>query len=289
MITLPRRGHQVHEIDLAQDALRSARRIVVLTGAGVSTESGIPDYRGQGAPRRRPMTLDDFLTLPQARRRYWAGSHLGWNSFARVRPNPSHLALARMQRAGVVARVITQNVDTLHEQAGTADVLHMHGTMMTVSCLNCHSTFPRRDIATQMVRENGPFFARQADLRPDGDAEITPPDDFRVPSCPRCAGMLKPDVVFFGETVSAAVTAACYEAIDSADLLLIAGSSLVVNSGMKLLNRARSRGTTVAIVNRGPTRGDRFAQLRFEGKTSELLPRIASVVGSPMALPGVAE
>lgn len=262
----------------AIEFLRDRQRIVVVTGAGVSTDSGIPDYRGKGAPARTPMTLDEFMTSEQSRRRYWAGSHLGWAHFNKVRPNASHYAIAALQGGGRVSSVITQNVDALHERAGTTGVVHIHGTVNTVSCLRCGTSFPRADIANVLIAANGAYFAQFGALRPDGDADVSPGSDFVIPACAACGGLLKPDVVFFGETVDPAITDTCYTAVDLADALLVAGSSLVVNSGMKLVNRARKAGVPVVIVNRGETKADRYAAVRLEGSTAELLPAIADAL-----------
>ncbi|MDR7234700.1 Sir2 family NAD-dependent protein deacetylase [Agrococcus sp. BE272] len=268
-------------LDTAIDLLRG-RRIAVLTGAGISTDSGIPDYRGEGAPRRTPMVFDTFLSSEDARRRYWAGSHLGWRSFASVHPNDGHRALAHMEEAGLITGIATQNVDDLHERAGSANVTHVHGRLHTVSCLRCGRTFDRHRIADEIERLN-PWIAmpEQVRLQPDGDVEIDASQEFQVPSCPVCGGMLKPDVVFFGETVPPQVFAEARDIIAAGDAVLVAGSSLVVNSGTRLLEVARRADVPIVIVNRGETRWDARSAVRVEGGTSETLSAIADALIAP--------
>jgi NAD-dependent SIR2 family protein deacetylase len=253
-------------------ALLAGKRIAVLTGAGVSTDSGIPDYRGQGAPVRRPMTFQTFLADPRARQRYWAGSHLGWRHFAAAGPNAGHRALAELEVGGVVNGVITQNVDGLHLQAGSRHVVEVHGSIDRVVCLSCGQFFAREDIAARMQDDN-PWLAHPDDvkLNPDGDVDIDAVDEMVVPACTVCGGMLKPDVVFFGEFVPPTKFTQGAAIIRSADALVIAGSSLVVNSGIRLLEQAIKRRLPVVIVNRGETKGDLRATLKIDAGASEVL------------------
>jgi NAD-dependent SIR2 family protein deacetylase len=254
------------------ERLLAGRRIAVLTGAGVSTDSGIPDYRGQGAPVRRPMTFQTFLADTRARQRYWAGSHLGWRHFAAAGPNVGHRALADLEVGGVVNGVITQNVDGLHLQAGSRHVVDVHGSIDRVRCLSCGQFFAREDIAARMTREN-PWLAEPENvkLNPDGDVDIDAVDEMVVPECTVCGGMLKPDVVFFGEFVPTTKFTEGAALIRSADALLIAGSSLVVNSGIRLLEQAVKRRLPIVILNRGITKGDSRATLKIDAGTSEVL------------------
>jgi NAD-dependent SIR2 family protein deacetylase len=258
-------------VDQAERIL-GGRRIAVLTGAGVSTDSGIPDYRGEGAPVRSPMTFQTFLGDARARQRYWAGSHLGWRYFASATPNLGHQALADLELAGVVNGVITQNVDGLHLRAGSRHVVDVHGSMDRVFCLSCGQQFAREDIAARMTREN-PWLAEPENvkLNPDGDVDIDAVGEMIVPDCTVCEGMLKPDVVFFGEFVPATKFTAAAALIRSADALVIAGSSLVVNSGIRLLEQAVRRRLPIVIVNRGITKGDPRATLKIDAGTSEVL------------------
>lgn len=261
----------------------AGRRVAVLTGAGVSTDSGIPDYRGAGAPVRTPMTAQQFLASDDARRRYWVGSHLGWRSFAAARPNDGHRALADLERAGVVSGVVTQNVDGLHIRAGSSRVVELHGTMRRVFCTHCGQVFDRRDLAERVETDN-PWITvpDSVELGPDGDVLPATSDGFIVPTCSVCSGMLKPDVVFFGEFVPVAKFAEAEQIVRSSDALLIAGSSLVVNSGVRLVERARRRRLPVVIVNRGATRSDAKATVKLDAGTSEVLRSLADALPSAL-------
>lgn len=259
----------------AIDAL-AGRKVAVLTGAGVSTDSGIPDYRGKGAPTRTPMTAQQFLSSDAARRRYWVGSHLGWQAFAASRPNDGHTALADLERAGIATGVITQNVDGLHLRAGSRRVVELHGTMRRVFCTRCGQVFDRRDLAVRVEAAN-PWITvpENVKLGPDGDVLPESSDDFVVPDCSVCGGMLKPDVVFFGEYIPAEKFRAAEQLVGTSDALIVAGSSLVVNSGIRLVERARRRRLPVVIINRGETRADAKATVKVDAGTSEALPVLA--------------
>lgn len=262
-------------VDRAAEAL-AGRRVAVLTGAGVSTDSGIPDYRGQGAPVRTPMTAQQFLTSESARRRYWVGSHLGWRAFAAARPNGGHAALADLERTGVVTGVVTQNVDGLHVRAGSRRVVELHGTMRRVGCTHCGQIFDRRDLAVRVEADNPWITVPDAvELGPDGDVLPSSSDGFVIPACSVCGGMLKPDVVFFGEYIPVVKFQEAEQLVHASDALLIAGSSLVVNSGIRLLERARRRKLPVVIVNRGETRGDARATVKVDAGTTEVLAHLA--------------
>lgn len=252
--------------------LLSGRRVAVLTGAGVSTDSGIPDYRGEGAPRRSPMTIQQFLADERSRKRYWAGSHLGWRHFAATVPNAGHLALADLEAAGATNGVITQNVDNLHSRAGSRRVVELHGTVSRVRCLECGQIFARQDIAARMAEAN-PWLDDPAgvELNPDGDVVIDSVDDMVAPLCTVCGGTLKPEVVFFGEFVPGEIFREASALVARADALLVAGSSLVVNSGIRLLQHAVRRRIPIVIVNRGVTKGDLRATLKIDAGTSEVL------------------
>ncbi|MBD7957933.1 NAD-dependent deacetylase [Microbacterium sp. Sa4CUA7] len=255
----------------AADAF-AGRRVAVLTGAGVSTDSGIPDYRGEGAPARTPMTAQQFLGSEAARRRYWIGSHLGWRAFASANPNPGHTALADLEHAGIATGVVTQNVDGLHLRAGSRRVVELHGTMRRVFCTHCGQVFDRRDLARRVEADN-PWLDVPDDvlLGPDGDVLPDTADGFRVPDCSVCGGMLKPDVVFFGEFVPVERFREAEQLVRTSEALLVAGSSLVVNSGIRLVERARRRRLPVVIVNRGETRADRHATVKIDAGTSPVL------------------
>jgi len=266
-------------------ALLRGRPLVVLTGAGLSTDSGIPDYRGprrhgQSAPTRLPMTYQEFVSGPAARQRYWARSHLGWGRMRRAEPNAGHRALARLGPE----LLITQNVDGLHEQVGTPRLVALHGRVADVICLDCRTTSARVALQARLSALNPGFAERHAAVvsRPDGDVDLEETADFAVPGCDGCGGVLKPDVVFFGENVPAARVARCYDAVDSLaevdGALLVAGSSLTVMSGLRFVKRAAKAATPVVIVNRGETRGDPLATVRVDAGCSEFLSALASVV-----------
>jgi NAD-dependent SIR2 family protein deacetylase len=265
-------------LDEAIGLLRGGR-VVVLTGAGVSTDSGIPDYRGEGAPVRTPMTFQAFLSSERARKRYWAGSHLGWRSFGSARPNSGHLALAELEAHGVVSGVVTQNVDGLHRRAGSMHVVELHGGMDRVLCLTCGQHYARQAIADRLAELN-PSIDLETAIRPapDGDVEVDDVDALAIPACTVCGGILKPDVVFFGEFVPSDTFHAAAALVQGADTLLVAGSSLVVNSGVRLIELARRRRTPIVVVNRGITKGDSRAAVKIDAGTSETLTAMASAL-----------
>jgi len=258
-------------------ALLLDRPLVVLTGAGLSTDSGIPDYRGPGSPARMPMTYQEFASGPAARQRYWARSHLGWGRMRRADPNSGHHALAEIDPE----LLITQNVDGLHERAGTPRLVALHGRIADVVCLGCRATSARAALQERLAALNPGFAERYADVavRPDGDVDLDETDGFVVPDCTECGGVLKPDVVFFGENVPAPRVERCYAAVDAltdaGGALLVAGSSLTVMSGFRFVRRAAKAGTPVVIVNRGATRGDELATCRVDAGCSDFLGELA--------------
>ena len=261
-------------------ALLTGRRVAVLTGAGISTDSGIPDYRGPDSPPANPMTIRQFTSSREFRQRYWARNHLGWRHMAQTMPNAGHRAVATLERDGVATGVITQNVDLLHTKAGSRNVINLHGTYARVVCLNCGHTMSRAALAEQLEAAN-PGFAERAErlgglaVAPDADAVVADTDSFRFVDCPACAGMLKPDIVYFGENVRKEVVDQAYSLVDESDALLVAGSSLTVFSGYRFVRHAAARGIPIAIINRGPTRGDDLATVKVHGGCSELLVLLA--------------
>ena len=258
------------QIDQAVPLLEG-RSIAVLTGAGVSTDSGIPDYRGEGAPRRSPMTFQQFLVDAQYRKRYWAGSHLGWRHFDAARPNTGHRVLAELEASGIVNGVITQNVDGLHLRAGSQRVVDLHGTMDKVRCLTCGQAFARAGIAERIAAAN-PWLEQVSpdEINPDGDASPAAFDDFVTPDCTVCGGVLKPDIVFFGEFIPVEKFSEASALVKKADALIVAGSSLVVNSGIRLIEQARRRRIPLVVINRGVTKGDTQAAVKIDAGTSEV-------------------
>ena len=261
-------------------ALLAGRRVAVLTGAGISTDSGIPDYRGPDSPPSNPMTIRQFTSDPVFRQRYWARNHIGWRHMDDTLPNAGHRALAALEHAGVVTGVITQNVDLLHTKAGSANVVNLHGTYARVICLGCGHTMSRAALAEQLEAHNPGFIERAFErataigglaVAPDADAVVADTASFRYLDCPRCAGMLKPDIVYFGENVPKKIVAQAYSLVDEAEALLVAGSSLTVFSGYRFVRHAAALGIPIAIVNRGRTRGDDLATVKVDGGCSELL------------------
>lgn len=262
----------------------TGRRVAVLTGAGCSTESGIPDYRGPETSRRarNPIQYRAFVREPLARARYWSRSLVGWPRIQGAAPNDAHRALAGLERRGVVSALVTQNVDRLHAKAGSAAVVELHGALAEVVCLSCGSVEPRDAFQQRLLDANPDAHVRPTDLAPDGDAELpgAPEHDFVVPACEACAGVLKPHVVFFGENVPARRVEAATAAVSAADALLVVGTSLAVFSGYRFVRQAAREGRPVAIVNVGPTRGDHAASVRLDAIAGELLPRVAAALGA---------
>jgi NAD-dependent SIR2 family protein deacetylase len=259
-------------IDEAVSILRG-RSAAVLTGAGVSTDSGIPDYRGVGAPKQHPMSFSDFLQSHRHRQRYWLGSHMGWSRFAAAEPNRGHEAIASAEEASLFSGVVTQNVDALHHKAGSLRVINLHGRLDKVRCIHCGQSFSRQSIAHTIDLLN-PWLEKRdisGHIKPDGDVDVAVTSEFVVPSCDMCDGVLKPEVIFFGEFVPTGVFDQAASLIARSEALIIAGSSLVVNTGMRLVNLAHRKKIPIVIINRGPTKADRLATVRIEAGTSETL------------------
>jgi len=253
-------------------------RLLVLTGAGCSTPSGIPDYRDADGSwkHRKPMSFAEFSGSPAARRRYWAGSLRGWPAVRDAGPNPAHRALTVLERQGRVVRVVTQNVDGLHQRAGSRRVIDLHGRLDVVECLSCGARLRREDVQALLCDWN-PGFEGKGGARPDGDASVgTALDGFRVPDCPECGGVLKPAVVFFGEGVPRPRVDECMAGLCAADALLVVGSSLMVYSGYRFVLAARERGTPVAVVNLGRTRADAQLTLKVAADCARVLPALVA-------------
>ena len=262
----------------AAEILRGTR-IVALTGAGLSTDSGIPDYRGPDSPPRSPMTYDEFVSGPSAQQRYWARSHLGWQRMGRARPNAGHLAMARLEAAGVVTDLITQNVDGLHQQAGSRAVIDLHGRIDEVICLRCREISGRAELHERLTALN-PDFGRQPRVTtaPDGDVDLEDTAGFRLADCRSCDGPLKPHVVFFGENVPRETVDRAFRTVDEAQAMLVAGSSLTVMSGLRFVRHAARNGLPIVIVNRGITRGDPLAGCRVDAGCSPTLQALADAL-----------
>ncbi|MCA5894294.1 NAD-dependent deacetylase [Isoptericola sp. NEAU-Y5] len=270
----------------ADDAVRllAGRTITALTGAGISTDSGIPDYRSPDAPPRAPMTYQQFVADEAFRRHYWARNHVGWQRVHRTHPNAGHRALVALEDRGIVRGVITQNVDLLHEDAGSRHVIDLHGRYDRVICLQCGRVVSRAHLAERLDALNPGFVdsvlaegATVADIEtaPDADAVISQTAHFRPAPCEFCGGVLKPEIVYFGENVPRERVARAYALVDDADALLVAGTSLTVLSGLRFVRHAAKAGKPVVIVNRGETRGDPLATLKIDDGVSATLSTLA--------------
>ncbi|MGO1539639.1 MAG: Sir2 family NAD-dependent protein deacetylase [Leucobacter sp.] len=268
-------------VDLFGSAHEGGRPAAVLTGAGVSTDSGIPDYRGAGSPPRTPMSIAQFMEDPGYRRRFWAGARVGAARREHVEPNTGHLALARLERGGRASGIITQNVDDLHGRAGSRTLVELHGNGGVIRCVDCGSHWSRDEVLEWFDALNPGFAERNADAKiaPDGDADVTEVDAVNVPSCPVCGGIVRPAVVYFGEFVPPTVYANAAELVERSGALLIAGSSLAVNTGVRLVHLAERLELPIAVINRGPTAADKRAAIRIEDGTSEVLSALAHQLG----------
>lgn len=266
------------ELDTLAAFLDRHRPLFVLTGAGCSTESGIPDYRDADGrwKHARPVQYRDFITREHVRQRYWARSMIGWPRFSRARPNAAHLALARLEALGYVHQLVTQNVDGLHGRAGSRRVIDLHGRIDTVQCRNCGRRTARHELQQTLEQLNGEFTGQLAAVAPDGDAELAHADfsAFRVPVCPRCGGLLKPDVVFFGESVPKARVEHAWQCLHESSGLLVIGSSLTVYSGYRFCRAAKARAQPMAAINLGRTRADDDLQLKISDTCSAVLDRL---------------
>jgi NAD-dependent SIR2 family protein deacetylase len=280
-----------------------AGNVAVLSGAGLSTESGIPDYRGPSGQARRagqPMTYQAFTGSAEARQRYWARSHLGWRHITGATPNPGHRAVAALERAGLVGGIITQNVDGLHQAAGASSVTELHGSLHRVVCLSCWERSPREELDARLRAAN-PGWGRgfpgaggavgagggsgaggsgaEPAVNPDGDVALEETSGFVVVDCTSCGGVLKPDVVFFGENVPRPRVASCFEVVSASSALVVLGSSLTVMSGLRYVRHAASVGMPVVIVNQGATRGDSLAVATIDAPLGATLTGVARELG----------
>ncbi len=278
------------DLDRLADLL-DRRNVIVLSGAGISTDSGIPDYRGpSGAALRKhaPMTFQAFTRDPAARHRYWARSHVGWPLMRGALPNVSHHAVAALEASGAVSGVITQNVDGLHSAAGSRDVIDLHGRLDRVVCLDCGGITARDEVAGRLDEANPGWRSRPGLVNPDGDVDVSDDDvaRFVMVDCEACGGPLKPDVVYFGENVPKDRVDESYRRVDECAALLVLGSSLQVYSGRRFVTRAAERGIPVAIVNQGPTKGDDLADVRVDAPLADVLIEAAGMpAGETEAIP----
>jgi NAD-dependent deacetylase sirtuin 4 len=283
VVALPETGPDLDLQPLVE--LLRGRHAVVVAGAGCSTESGIPDYRGpEGSLRtRKPVQYQEFVRSEAARVRYWARSTVGWPRFSAARPNAGHRALARLEEAGAVRGIITQNVDGLHHAAGSRRVVELHGSLASVRCLQCGEPLPREAFQARLLGMNEAWARRlggEAEQAPDGDAELPEgaTESFRVPGCDGCGGVIKPDVVFFGENVPAVRVEEAWRLYGEGEVLLVVGSSLTVYSGRRFIYRAQQEGMPIAVINVGATRADGVAAVKVEAPLGRVLPRLADAL-----------
>jgi NAD-dependent SIR2 family protein deacetylase len=263
-----------YSIEVARERI-AGKKLYVLTGAGLSTDSGIPDYRGQGRVAKHPMTFDTFMGSDLAQKRYWARSFVGWSRIASALPNPGHLALSKAEEQGKVNALVTQNVDGLHQAAGSKSVIDLHGRLDQVVCMGCRDSISRLEM-DNLLQELNPTLLKDesVEFTPDGDAEVEGTENFIVPNCSKCTGVYKPDVVFFGESVPVPRVELALQKLSESDVLLIAGTSLTVNSGYRFAKQAVKSQKPIVIVNIGPTRADALAEAKIEANTSLALERL---------------
>jgi NAD-dependent SIR2 family protein deacetylase len=270
----------VNDIDALADLLRRHRDVLVLTGAGISIASGIPGYRDKDGVRhgRQPIQGPEFRKHEHVRRRYWARSMVGWKTMGLARPNPAHRALADLQQRGWIAPIVTQNVDGLHGSAGSDSVIELHGNIHRVVCLECQALLPRAAVQAILEEKNPDLAHILATPAPDGDAHVEPDalEEFEPPWCPHCGGMLKPDVVFFGDSVPPPVTKQAMDRLAQCDAVLVVGSSLMVFSGYRFAKIAAGHGKPVAAINVGKTRADELLTLKVEAAAEGALPALAA-------------
>jgi NAD-dependent SIR2 family protein deacetylase len=288
-IVLPHTGAQPDTDTHARQALQAFvqchPRLFVLSGAGISTASGIPDYRDAEGQRRgrAPIMLQDFLSGEPVRRRYWARSMLGWRTVAGAAPNRAHQALAQLEARGHIERLVTQNVDGLHQRAGSRVPVELHGNLDAVVCMECAARYPRAVIQEQLEHDHPHLLDADAPAAPDGDAEVEAAyyAHFRVPACTCCGGVLKPDVVFFGEGVPSARVEAAAQALERADAMLVIGSSLMVYSGYRFCVWAARAGKPIAAINIGRTRADPMLALKVSAPCDQVLSELAGLAAPP--------
>lgn len=269
------------EIFQLQSFVDRSRRLFVLTGAGLSTESGIPDYRSEGVglyatSKNRPVQYVDFLRSAEIRRRYWARNYVGWPRFSSFQPNETHQALSQWEQAGKVHWLVTQNVDALHYKAGSRHVTELHGSAHRVICLSCHHKIPRTEMQERIKDLNPVWHAQSQDMAPDGDVNLTQEQiqGFQVPECDQCGGVLRPEIVFFGDNVPRGTVDFVFERLAESDAVLVAGSSLEVYSGFRFVSRASDQNKPIAIISIGKTRADKLANLKISARCGHVLPQI---------------
>ncbi len=267
-----------------QEFFATYERIFVLTGAGISTASGIPDYRDERGDwkHRKPMEYRDFVDRAGARRRYWARSYVGWQRFVGAAPNAAHAAVARLEKLGRLSHTVTQNVDGLHQRAGSRQLTELHGSLASVACLDCGGTAPREEMQRRLLALNPILADLSAEPAPDGDARLEHrvEKSLQVPACDACGGVLKPEVVFFGETIPKPRVEQCFDALADSDAMLVVGSSLMVYSGFRFARQAHQSGKPVVAINRGRTRADDLLSFKVEQDCAAALDEVLAQIAA---------
>ncbi len=267
--------HTENKITILADLLHRNPGFAVLTGAGCSTESGLPAYRDQDGEWKhsKPMQHQDFMTFESKRKFYWARSMLAWPNFKKAKPSQAHIALNELASQGVVSQIITQNVDRLHQTAGSQDTLDIHGRLDQVICMNCSKTTSRESLQLKLESLNPDFHTSKKSLRPDGDIDIETDllDSFKLPACEQCNGILKPNVVFFGDVLDPKIVEQASKAVNKSSGLLVVGSSLMVYSGLRYVKQATEQSKPVVIINRGLTRADNLCLLKINQEAGSVL------------------
>lgn len=269
------------DVQHLQEFISRSKSLFILTGAGISTESGIPDYRSEGVglyatSTNRPVQYQDFVKSADIRKRYWSRNYVGWPRFGSMLPNDAHKALAKWEAAGKVGWLVTQNVDALHYKAGSSKVTELHGSAHRVMCLDCDHTMTRNQMQELIAAHNPHWSAQSEVMAPDADVQLTPKqtEGFVVPPCPGCGGRLKPEITFFGDNVALSVVTFVHDRLKECDSVLLVGTSLQVYSGFRFVTAAKDQGKPLAILNIGPTRADKLADLKISAKLGDILPRI---------------
>lgn len=269
------------DVEILREFINRHQKILILTGAGISTESGIPDYRSEevglyARSNHKPVQYQEFVKYPKVRQRYWARNFVGWPRFSGVQPNASHLSINHLEKAGKVTAIVTQNVDRLHQKAGSKYVIELHGSGYIVKCLNCPYEIDRNDLQEELMKNNPAMESSFTMIRPDGDVELSKEqvDQFRAPLCPKCEGPLKPDIVFFGDNVPKQRVEEVRNQVSSSDAVFVVGSTLTVYSSYRIILQAKEAKKEVALLNIGPTRADDIVNIKVSTKCGDILPNL---------------
>ncbi|KAJ0173016.1 hypothetical protein K1T71_011192 [Dendrolimus kikuchii] len=273
------------DFEILKDFLLKHERILVLTGAGISTESGIPDYRSEevglyARSNHKPIQYQEFIKYPKVRQRYWARNFIGWPRFSSVHPNSTHQSIRKLEKAGKVIVIVTQNVDHLHHKAGSENIIELHGTGYIVKCLKCPYEIGRHELQVELMKNNPDMESSFGMIRPDGDVDLSREqvDRFKAPLCPKCEGPLMPDIVFFGDNVPKDRVELVKNNVTKSDAIFVLGSSLTVYSSYRIILQAKEENKKIAILNIGPTRADDIVDIKISTKCGDILPELCNSV-----------